>query len=299
MDIFYDKHDKAYKKCITDKERIKIADSWLNFNTVDYWRHNRMLELLKPFLNKDEKWLTIGDGRYGSEAAWLKKNGIDCHASDMHTNLLEVASKKGIIDSFSKQNAENLDFENDTFDYVLIKESLHHLPRPWLALYESFRVCKKAVIVIEPNDPFPYGNLFRILFIKFKNIYKRFSNKSIYKNEYGFEEVGNFIYTINIRELEKFLLGMHKTTISFKKLNDHYLDKIEYIRIDKSNFKEKIVYLKLRSIIFLKNVLSTIGFLNYSLSEVVLFKEKPNLKTINKLKKYKWSYKRLPNNPYL
>ena len=90
------------------------------------------------------------------------------------TNLLEVASKKGIIDSFSKQNAENLDFENDTFDYVLIKESLHHLPRPWLALYESFRDCKKGVIVIEPNDPFPYGNLFRILFIKFKNIYKRF-----------------------------------------------------------------------------------------------------------------------------
>ena len=73
MDIFYDKHDKAYKKCITDKERIKIADSWLNFNTVDYWRHNRMLQLLKPFINKNEKWLTIGDGRYGSEAAWLKK----------------------------------------------------------------------------------------------------------------------------------------------------------------------------------------------------------------------------------
>ena len=92
---------------------------------------------------------------------------------------------------------------------------------------------------------------------------------------------------------------MHKTIIAFRNLNDHYFEKIEYIRIAKSNFKEKIIFLKLRSIIFLKNILSNIGFLNYSLSEVVLFKEKPNLKTINKLKKYKWLYKRLPNNPYL
>ena len=52
------------------------------------------------FINKNEKWLTIGDGRYGSEAAWLKRNGVNCHSSDMHTNLLEDAYKKGLIDSF-------------------------------------------------------------------------------------------------------------------------------------------------------------------------------------------------------
>ena len=82
---------------------------------------------------------------------------------------------------------------------------MHHLPRPWLAIYESFRVCKKGVIIIEPNDPYPYSNILRIFFIKFKN-FKKITYKKVYKDEYGFEEVGNFIYTINIRELEKFFI---------------------------------------------------------------------------------------------
>ena len=137
MDHFYDKHDKQYREYKNDKEKSKVAKSWLDQQSLDYWRHNRMLKLIRPFIQKNEKWLTIGDGRYGSEAAWLKRNGIDCHSSDMHTNLLEDAHKKGLIGSFSKQNAENLDFEANSFDYVLIKETLHHLPRPWLAIYES------------------------------------------------------------------------------------------------------------------------------------------------------------------
>ena len=40
--------------------------------------------------------------------------------------------------------------------------------------------------------------------MKFKNFLKRFLKKKVYKDEYGFEEVGNFIYSINFRELEIF-----------------------------------------------------------------------------------------------
>ena len=140
MDFFYVQHDKQYKEYKHDKEKSKIANAWLDQQSLDYWRHNRLLRLIRPFIQKNEKWLTIGDGRYGSEAAWLKRNGVNCHSSDMHIDLLEDAYKKGLIDSFSKQNAEDLDFESNSFDYVLIKETLHHLPRPWLAIYESFRV---------------------------------------------------------------------------------------------------------------------------------------------------------------
>ena len=147
MESLYDNHDKQYLEYIENEEKSKIASSWLDQTSLDYWRHNRMLKLIRPFVQKNEKWLTLGDGRYGSEAAWLKRNGVNCHSTDMHTNLLEKAYKKGLIDSFSKQNAENLDFESNSFDYVLIKETFHHLPRPWLAIYESYRVCKKGVII--------------------------------------------------------------------------------------------------------------------------------------------------------
>lgn len=299
MEFFYDKHDKQYEEYLVDDEKSKIASAWLNSESLDYWRHERMLNRIKPFINKNETWLTIGDGRYGSEAAWLKRNGIVCHSSDMHTNLLKDAYKKGLIDTFSKQNAENLNFDSNSFDYVLIKETLHHLPRPWLAIYEAYRVCKKGVILIEPNDPYPYSNIQRIFFIKLKNILKKLLRKKIYQNEYGFEEVGNFIYTINIRELEKFLLGMHKTFIAFNNINDHHFKNIEYISLNPEKISEKIICFKLKLIIFLKDILCNLGFLNYSIGEVILFKKKPSKKTIFNLKKKNWICNELPTNPYL
>lgn len=299
MEIIYDNHEKDYKVNPKNKKKLELINSWLTFDSLDYWRHNRMLSLLKPFLNPNEKWLTVGDGRYGSEAAWLKRNGIECHASDMHTELLEMALEKGLIDSYSKQNAENLDFKSETFDYVLIKESLHHLPRPWLALYEAFRVCKKGVLLIEPNDNFHHGNLIKKFFIKFKNLLKRLLKKKVYRDEYGFEEVGNFIYTINNRELEKFLLGMHKRSIAFNKINDHYFKNIEYIKINSRNIKDKFSFLKLRISILLKDLLCKIGILNESIGEIILFKINPKSETIKDMEKYNWKLKKLPRNPYL
>ncbi len=299
MEFSYDKHDIKYKEYLLDDEKSKIANAWLNLESLDYWRHKRMLNLIKPFIKKDEKWLTIGDGRYGSEASWLKKNGVNCHASDMHTNLIEDAYKRGLIDTYSKQNAEDLNFEPNSFDYVLIKETLHHLPRPWLAIYEAYRVCKKGVIIIEPNDPYPYSNILRIFFIKFKNCLKMLLRKNTYRDEYGFEEVGNFIYTINIRELEKFLLGMQKTFIASNKINDHHFKNIEYIPEKAKKINDKIICLKLKAVIFLKDILCNFGFLNYSIGEVILFKNKPSKKLISNLKKENWLYKELPINPYL
>lgn len=299
MGFFYDKHDKQYAQYVKDEKKSNIAETWLNLESLDYWRHNRILNLIKPFMKKNEKWLTIGDGRFGSEAAWLKRYGVKCHSTDLHTNLLEAAYERGLIDSFSKQNAENLSLDSNSFDYVLIKETLHHLPRPWLAIYEAFRVCKKGVIIIEPNDTFPYSHFLKKIFIKFKNLTKILINKKIYKDEYSFEEVGNFIYTINKRELEKFLLGIHKTEIAFNNINDHYFENIEYISTKTKNPREKVICLKLKFAILLKDFLCRLGFINYSIGEVILFKKKPNENLIKILKNSKWVYKNLPNNPYL
>ncbi len=299
MEIFYDRHNEDYQEYLENGKKSKIADAWLNSGTLDYWRHERMLNLIKPFLKENDKWLTIGDGRYGSESAWLKKNGINCHASDMHTDLLEIAYEKGIIDSFSKQNAEVLDFPDKSFDYVLIKETLHHLPRPWLAIYEAFRVCKKGVVIIEPNDTFPYGDLLAILFTKFKNTIKKILKKDVHIDEYNFETVGNFIYTINKREMEKLLLGMHKTDIAFNNINDHYFDNVEHISMLSMDINDKIKVFKLKKLIAIKNLLCILRLIKYSIGEVILFKNEPNPQILKEMKKFKWVYKKLPNNPYL
>ena len=45
-----------------------------------------------------------------------------------------------------------MSFADNSFDYVFIAASLHHLPRPIVGLYELIRVAKYGVIVIELND---------------------------------------------------------------------------------------------------------------------------------------------------
>ena len=142
MEIIYDNHKDDYKSHLEDEDKL-ITAFMVKKGHLDYWRHNRMLEPIEVFIEKDDKWLTIGDGRYGTESNWLKNKGVSSHASDMHVDFLELALKSGHIDSFSKENAEKLSFKSNSFDYVLIKETFHHLPRPWLAIYEAYRVCRK------------------------------------------------------------------------------------------------------------------------------------------------------------
>lgn len=53
---------------------------------------------------------------------------------------------------FELANAEQLPFASGSFDLVFCKESLHHLARPVLGLYEMLRVCRRAVVFVEPWD---------------------------------------------------------------------------------------------------------------------------------------------------
>lgn len=47
-------------------------------------------------------------------------------------------------------NAEALPYASRSFELVLAKEMLHHLPRPVLGLYEMLRVCRDRVVFVEP-----------------------------------------------------------------------------------------------------------------------------------------------------
>ncbi|MBP7791489.1 MAG: class I SAM-dependent methyltransferase [Candidatus Goldbacteria bacterium] len=63
--------------------------------------------------------------------------------------------------SFSKGDAQKLDFENKSFDTVMEKDMLHHVRSPADALKEMIRVSKKRIIIIEANryNPLLYVNM--------------------------------------------------------------------------------------------------------------------------------------------
>lgn len=185
--------------------RPQLHASWFRDDTVDYWRHQRMYEGVFKCLSHacDERWLTIGDGRYGLDAIRMTRNGFsDVTASDLDASLLQLSHDAGLIKAAHAENAERLSFGDSSFDYVLCKESYHHFNRPMVALYEMLRVAAKGVVLIEPQDP--YIDL---------PVYGR-------PHQHLFEDAGNYIYTLSRRELEKVALGMRLPAVAFKNICD-------------------------------------------------------------------------------
>jgi len=203
---------------------------------------------------------------------------------------IAVSGPKGLMVPVIR-NAENLTFSDNEFDFVLCKESYHHFPRPMLALTEMFRVAKIGVILIEPRDYDIDRSLFSFV-NKTVNIFKK------RKDGHFFEEVGNYVYTTSERELEKFMLGIHHNTIAFSGINDHYSN-ISGYEIENLNLPMKLNFLRLKTIIAVKNLLNLLSIRKTNLLKAILFKNNLNedLKFI--IKKEGFKFKILPKNPYI
>ena len=207
---------------------LNMQGSWLDQNTVDSWRHSRLYKALDPILinDKNSKWLTVGDGRFGKDAKYILDQGAEALATDISDSLLKEAKDEGYIEHFQKENAESLSFEDSEFDYTFCKESYHHFPRPTIALYEMLRVSKKGILLIEPNDDFISDSFLTGLSRNIKMAIKRFLGKIA--NKHSFEETGNFVYRVSQREMEKVALGLNYRCVAIKGYNDLYLEGSEY-----------------------------------------------------------------------
>lgn len=290
----YDKSNLERTSTYNNDHILNSTLESLKKNTIDNWRHNRMYAFLKKIVDFDKsfKWLTVGDGRFGSDAMKLIEYGAtDVLCTDLDDYLIKYSAEKKEINKYKKENAENLSFSDNEFDFVLCKESYHHFPRPMLALTEMFRVAKIGVILIEPRDYYIDRPLFNLA-NKFINLFK-------HKNgEHFFEEVGNYVYTISERELEKFVLGMHHNTIAFSGINDHY-SRISGDQIENLNLSMRFKFLRFKTIIAVKNLLNLLNIRKTNLLRAILFKT-----TINKdlkfiIQKQGFKFKILPKNPYI
>lgn len=243
----YKFHSDNIKRCIESDERADHAETWLNNNTVDYWRHERMYKMLDPIIENfpNATWLTVGDGRYGSDAHYILEKGSTVLATDISDVLLQQAANIRYISKYKEENAENLSFDDETFDFVFCKQSFHHFPRPMLALYEMLRVARKGVVLIEPNDRYiasieSNGTCNRIIHRL------NFLMKSLPKSEHSYEEVGNYVYKISKREIEKFVCGLGFEVVAFNYINDYYIKGCEYEICDEKNEMFRSIQLKIK-----------------------------------------------------
>ncbi len=68
---------------------------------------------------------------------------------------------------FAVGNAQELPYEDNSFDFVMILEVLEHVGEPDVVLREAFRVTSKFLLASVPNEPWwRIGNLARLKYIR-------------------------------------------------------------------------------------------------------------------------------------
>ena len=294
VELLYQAHSENLKSQIHEKDdrfsQIKNKDC------IAYKNTKRTVDIIEPFTKESKKWLTIGD-YIGLEANYLLGKNQDVIASDISEIFLKEAKNEGLIKEYSIVNVEKIHFQDNEFDYVFCKEAYHHFPRAFLGLYEMVRTCKKATIIIEPIDIISKMPALLLL----KNILDRFNpyliNK-LWRNRFSFEEVGNYVFKVSEREIEKIAMGMGAPCIAFKKIN-MLLD----LKTDKETLYEtphnKKQWGKILRRFKFKNFLCKLHIIPYNHLGCVIFKEMPTEELKNDLKKLDYIIIDLPKNPYV
>jgi ubiquinone/menaquinone biosynthesis C-methylase UbiE len=293
----------SYSKHKNLSHNSDLVSTWSADDTVDYWRHERMFNNLLPLLRAYPKnsWLTVGDGRYGTDAHFILRNEGKALATDINDQYLKIAKNDRFIDDYKVENAESLSFDDDAFDFALCKESYHHFPRPMIALYEMLRVSRKAIAFIEPNDTQaidPYSlnfNSIRFwLFQGIKNMVKKTIGRQSYIPEPGYESVGNYVYSISRREFEKVALGLNLPMVAFKGFNDCYLEGVENEKVaDMGKLQSQIKRELSRADMITKKRPEQSGLL-----VAIIFKIQPTDECMQLLKQGGFSIHQLKRNPY-
>ena len=101
---------------------------------------------------KNKDCLVLGCGN-GEDIKDFEKLSSKIVGIDISSRLIKEATKKFKRHYFILGDAENLPFKNKSFDIVLCKSILHHLPNLEKALNEINRILKKNGILLIAYEP--------------------------------------------------------------------------------------------------------------------------------------------------
>jgi ubiquinone/menaquinone biosynthesis C-methylase UbiE len=232
-------------------------------------------------------WMTIGDGNYGSNAFFLLQNHADVLATSLNDEPLVLAQEKGFIKDYRREDAEQISATDNSFDFLLCKESYHNFSHPPIGFYEMLRVAKQGIVLIEPQETSRVF-LFDHLKILVKKGIRR--DKSVF-----FEPSGNYIFRLNVREVEKMLIPLNYNFIAYKRFNDFYFK--HYAEEKFHRFSWATNFFKFG--IYFQDILCHLKLLNFGLITLIVFKKSPDEKTLELLKKNGFHIYSLIQNPYI
>ncbi|MDR2145853.1 MAG: hypothetical protein LBE91_05280 [Tannerella sp.] len=120
----------------------------------------------------------------------------------------------------------------------------------------------------------------------------------IWKNRFSWEIVGNYVFKISDREIEKIAMGMGLSCIAFKEVNTIMTDvPAKWGDSFKVPF-DKGLYKKLKRKYAVWDFVCKLRIIPYNTLCAVIFKEKPQQELLNNLRDNKFRVMELPPNPY-
>ncbi|QNG27898.1 class I SAM-dependent methyltransferase [Synechococcus sp. HK01-R] len=294
--IKYDNHQSEWDRVLSDPHRAAVGESWMHSDTLDSFAHNRQRSPFLKLLNffNSPSLLTLGDGRYGNDAAYFYHKGFNVHATDISDTLLSIGNSRGFIGDFSVQNAESIGFADQSFDFIFVKEALHHCPRPFLAISEMLRCAKVGVFISEPNDLFASMSPFlrALLFL-----YRCLKSKPYPRHAH--EPVGNYMYSISYRDIEKACMGLHYHHLAFYPLNTTYSPGYEFIRMSDTSLRSRCIIFLFKAKLFFLDFLVRFRFMPPLITCAFIFKVEPPSQLVIQMQRYGWVFPQLPKNPYI
>ena len=184
-------------------KQYQFADENISFsNAVNLWQWGKSypLYILEPFFSLiPNRSLLITCCGVARELPLLCRHNIDVTATDLVIEQLGEYKDGGIAFHAEVQDAEALQYGNNSFDYGYINAGLHHLEFPHKGLAELYRIARKAAIFVEAQDSVLHS-IARILGRKGAD----------------FEPAGNYVYRWKFREIEKFALSAHAHSFAVK-----------------------------------------------------------------------------------
>ena len=276
----------SYRRQSADDHALYMPSRYTAPASVDNWRHTRMLSSAKTLVDAmpASEWMTVGDGNYGSDAAYLNGLGVRAVATSLVASSLQVAAEKGYIREYREENAEDLSMEDGAVDFVLCKEAYHHFPRPPIALYEMLRVARVGVLLIEPI----VGK--RVL-DGLKTLVKRVIRGD---SETLFEPAGNFIYRLNIQEMANLMTAAGEACIAYRRFNDFYMPGLGAERAEGWTRGHVLT----RAGVAVQDGLARMELLAWGLASVIVFKGMPAPQLLSALRRDGFTVQMLPVNPY-
>lgn len=270
-------HATALRYADDDKAAEIITRQEPTVSKLRYDRLDEPVRLLARTVDPSASWLTIGDGRFGRDAATLCQLGFrDVTASDICAEALKQAQALGIIPAYREENAEHLSLADNSVDYVWCRDSYHHIPRAPLALYQMLRVARQAVILVEPQDPAIDP-----------------PSRPSKSRHYGYEPDGNFVFSLSRREVIKVAFAMGLGAVALKGQTDYYSAALEGANRDTDPEK----YNEWLRIIGVINDAVAQGLTNHSYLMAILFKRTPDAATITTLRQEGWEVRPVPRHP--